>query len=114
MNILCESELLRDETQDFDKWGWVFYRCTYDDDDGWARFKDIINDTSRQGSEYYEYPGILDKMKWTFLEDKERFDRASTATLCSHFLEWVKQPAQAGSSSDTTPRVQPPRPREQF
>ncbi|KAJ0308709.1 hypothetical protein COL516b_003254 [Colletotrichum fioriniae] len=74
MNILCESELLRDETQDFDKWGWVFYRCTYDDDDGWARFKDIINDTSRQGSEYYEYPGILDKMKWTFLEDKERFD----------------------------------------
>ncbi|KAK1449320.1 hypothetical protein CMEL01_08635 [Colletotrichum melonis] len=65
MDIIYESELLRDETQDFDKWGWVFYSCTYNDDDAWARFKDIINDTSRQGSEYYEYPGILDKMKWT-------------------------------------------------
>ncbi|KAK0381135.1 hypothetical protein CLIM01_01492 [Colletotrichum limetticola] len=28
--------------------------CTYNDDDAWARFKDIINDTSRQGSEYYD------------------------------------------------------------
>ncbi|UQC91411.1 uncharacterized protein CLUP02_16946 [Colletotrichum lupini] len=44
---------------------------TYNDDDAWARFKDIIKDTSRQGSEYYEYPGIIDKMKWTFLEDKK-------------------------------------------
>ncbi|KAL2882727.1 hypothetical protein SGCOL_001938 [Colletotrichum sp. CLE4] len=43
-------------------------------------------------------------MKWTFLEDKQQLDGASTAKLRAHFREWVKQSAPPRDSSETRPR----------
>ncbi|KAK1675367.1 hypothetical protein BDP55DRAFT_152272 [Colletotrichum godetiae] len=43
-------------------------------------------------------------MEWTFLEDKQQLDGASTAKLRDHFREWVKQSAPPRNSSETRPR----------
>jgi hypothetical protein len=76
-----------------EKWGWVFYRTTYKDDEAWDIFKQKVNISVRSivnldpRSELNE--AIFDKLEFVFIEDKAKFDGASKEELRAHFQEWV-------------------------
>ncbi|KAJ5479939.1 hypothetical protein N7530_005448 [Penicillium desertorum] len=76
-----------------EKWGWVFYRTTYKDDEAWDIFKQKVNISVRSivnldpQSELNE--AIFDKLEFVFIEDKAKFDGASKEELRAHFQEWV-------------------------
>lgn len=79
---------LSGEKQDI--WGWVIYRCTYDDDEGWARFKEIIQQRARATIEESDAPELLNTLKWEFVEDRATLDGASRAYLRTRFKAWAK------------------------
>jgi hypothetical protein len=89
------SEVILFELKDrkIEKWGWVFYRTTYKDDEAWDIFKQKLNISVRSivnldpRSELNE--AIFDKLEFVFMEDKAKFDGASKAELRAHFQEWV-------------------------
>ncbi|KAJ6183809.1 hypothetical protein N7519_005110 [Penicillium mononematosum] len=91
--ILSEVILYELKDRKIEKWGWVFYRTTYKDDEAWDIFKQkviisvrsIINLDPR--SELNE--AIFEKLKFVFIEDKAKFDGASKEELRAHFQEWV-------------------------
>ncbi|CAI7569256.1 unnamed protein product [Penicillium discolor] len=87
-----------------EKWGWVFYRTTYKDDEAWDIFKQKVDISVRSiinldpRSEINE--AMFDKLKFVFIEDKAKFDGASKEDLRAHFQEWV-----ADSFSAENPRA---------
>lgn len=75
-----------------DKWGWVIYRCTYGDDEAWAKFQKIINERSRKGMAERDFPQeVVNGLEWTFLSDQSLFDGASRDQLRQHFHTWVTE-----------------------
>ena len=75
-----------------DKWGWVIYRCTYGDDEAWAKFQKIINGRSRKGIARREFPyEVANSLEWTFVSDKSLFDGASRDQLRQHFRAWATE-----------------------
>ncbi|PMD14972.1 hypothetical protein NA56DRAFT_650547 [Hyaloscypha hepaticicola] len=74
-----------------DKWGWVIYRTTYDDDEGWARFKQIITQGSLADIAESDAPEIADSLEWTFVEDCDTLDGASKDHLRSRFKQWAPE-----------------------
>ncbi|KAM5467095.1 hypothetical protein MauCBS54593_005715 [Microsporum audouinii] len=75
-----------------DKWGWVIYRCTYNDDEAWDRFKKMVyywsmEEISESESQSFEIAG---SMEWTFIEDRKLLEGASRAQLRAHFNAWAK------------------------
>lgn len=100
------SEIILYELKDrkIEKWGWVFYRTTYKDDEAWDIFKQKLNISVRSiinldpRSEINE--AMFDKLEFIFIEDKAKFDGASKEELRAHFQEWV-----ADSFSAENPRA---------
>ncbi|CAO2653500.1 Nn.00g029110.m01.CDS01 [Neocucurbitaria sp. VM-36] len=74
-----------------DKWGWVIYRCSYDDADNetWARFRTRIEADSRETIAQSDAPEIADRLEWTWVEDRASLDGVSTAALRKRFRAWV-------------------------
>ncbi|PLB46181.1 hypothetical protein P170DRAFT_479102 [Aspergillus steynii IBT 23096] len=72
------------------KWGWVIYRCTYDDDEGWARFKQIIQQRALECAATSDAPELADTLEWVFVEDRDTLDGASRHYLRSRFKAWAK------------------------
>jgi hypothetical protein len=70
------------------KGGWVVYRTTYTDDEKWKRCNEILQKELRTESSRYDHDTYLSHLEFPVLEDSERFDEATTATLRQHFLEW--------------------------
>ncbi|KAK5952678.1 hypothetical protein OHC33_006270 [Knufia fluminis] len=75
----------------FDKWGYVLYRCTYDDDYAWARFKDIIYERARQRVILDETPEALDMLDFTGIEDKKELNGISRAELRVRHKRWAAE-----------------------
>ncbi|KAL2882728.1 hypothetical protein SGCOL_001939 [Colletotrichum sp. CLE4] len=73
---------------DIDKWGWVIYRTTYEDDEAWERCKEIINYRVCRSLANSDAPGIVKNLRLTFVDDKSLFDGASKRELRSHFRNW--------------------------
>ena len=78
-------------TQNFDKWGWVFYRCTYNNDEEWNSFKQMI--TKEMHNDIANTPDIYrpvrDSLALTFFEDKDKFNGLSKYQLRNHFQRWA-------------------------
>jgi hypothetical protein len=92
-----------------DKWGFVIYRCTYKDDDGWLRFKEILHEYTRKSMQRSDAPEAADSLDWTFVEDQGALDRASRSQLRERFNQWaahafmIEQPrAQAHTHPNPT------------
>lgn len=81
------SECLKNDKHD--KWGWVIYRTTYEDDEGWTRFKDFITRQSHADIADSDAPEIADSLEWTFIEDRATLNGASKDQLRSRFKEWA-------------------------
>ncbi|CRL22544.1 unnamed protein product [Penicillium camemberti] len=105
-NKWISSEAILYELKDrkIEKWGWVFYRTTYKDDEAWDIFKQKVDISVRSiinldpRSEINE--AMFDKLKFIFIEDKAKLDGASKEDLRAHFQEWV-----ADSFSAENPRA---------
>jgi len=76
-----------------DKWGFVIYRCTYQDDRAWERFKQIFHERTREYLEMSETPeaatSLAESLEWTFVEDRVALDGASKCQLRESFKEWA-------------------------
>lgn len=78
------------ERSNHDKWGFVIYRTTYGDNEAWERCKEIIIDRTRWQIRESEAPELLQSLKWTFFEDCQAFEGATTCMLRRHFKSWAK------------------------
>jgi hypothetical protein len=72
-----------------DRWGWVIYRCTYADDETWARFRAGVEAHSREDIAQSDAPEIADRLEWTWVEDAASLDEISTSTLREKFRTWA-------------------------
>ncbi|BCR84336.1 uncharacterized protein ACHE_11738A [Aspergillus chevalieri] len=73
----------------YDKWGWVIYRCTYNDDEAWARFKDTVGHQTRQSIAKSKAPELGNKLELTFIENRGTLDNAPKDQLRAHFNTWA-------------------------
>ena len=74
-----------------DKWGFVIYRCTYQDDEAWGRFKQIVLERAQEDMQESDAPEVADKLEWTFVEDRAALDGASRSQLRERFKRWAAQ-----------------------
>jgi hypothetical protein len=72
------------------KWGFLVYRTSYDDDEAWQRFMDIL---TRNTEVSLRKAGKLQRLQpylyWTAMEDRTAFDGASKDAIRDHFRDWV-------------------------
>lgn len=91
--ISSESIIYECKKRKIEKWGWVFYRTTYDDDEAWDIFKQKLNISVRSiiglDPRLELNEAMFDKLQFVFVEDKAKFDRASKEELRAHFQDWV-------------------------
>lgn len=76
------------DERNHDLWGFVIYRCTYDDNAAWDQFKNIVTTRARKEIQRSDKPEILETFEWKFFDDRETFDNATAAFLREHFKEW--------------------------
>jgi hypothetical protein len=74
-----------------DKWGFVIYRCTYQDDAAWDCFKQIVLERTQEEMQESDTPEVADKLEWTFVEDRAALDGASRSQLRERFKQWAAQ-----------------------
>lgn len=86
-----EAELLLERLDSYkhDKWGWVFYRCTYGDDEAWARFQQIINEKTRMFSA--RHTELFKRLEWTFVSDPATLNGATREQLRRRFRAWAAE-----------------------
>jgi hypothetical protein len=82
------------------KWGFVIYRCTYDDDDAWVRFMEIANRRGEDDLTDSDVPELLQTLDWKVHEDRELLDGASKDQVRKHFLSWVASDAAKAEQYD--------------
>jgi hypothetical protein len=78
-----------------DRWGWVIYRCSYEDDEAWERFKQIINQRSRDQILKSDAPEALNSLEWTFVDDRSTLEGISKHQLRARFMDWAATAIQA-------------------
>lgn len=59
-----------------DKWGFVIYRCTYDNDDHWATFLNILETNTRRSLDFTGDGDLMDRLDWVIQEDPATLDGA--------------------------------------
>lgn len=77
----------------FDKWGWVIYRCTYNDDEAWSRFKNVVSHQAHELIAESDTPEIADSLEWTFIENRDTLENASKDQLRARFNAWAAEAA---------------------
>jgi hypothetical protein len=55
-------------------WGFVIYRCTYDNNDEWNEFMERLRYRIRQTLEFYNGLNLMDSFSLTVIEDCEKLD----------------------------------------
>ncbi|KAF6817198.1 hypothetical protein CPLU01_13645 [Colletotrichum plurivorum] len=74
------------------KWGFVIYRCTYDDDGLWDRYlaqlKSLCHDDLVEEGRAELLEPYLD---WIVIEDRATLDNASRVEVRKHFNQWLSK-----------------------
>ncbi|KAG9529253.1 hypothetical protein KCU93_g3717, partial [Aureobasidium melanogenum] len=95
-------------------WGFVIYRCTYASDEDWDLCMRHLHEEVRESMDFYNGHDLLDEecFRLTVIEDKSKFDGASTSTVRKHFQEWCAQALhrEQGSEAEIGSRRQKPVP----
>lgn len=86
-----------------EKWGWVIYRCTYDDNEAWARFRARVEAESRERIAQSDAPEIADRLEWTWVEDATSLDGISTTALRERFYTWTANEVARQQLGDLDP-----------
>ena len=69
----------------------MIYRCTYQDDDAWERFKRIVHERSQELIQTSDTPEVADSLEWTLVEDRVPLDGASRSQLRERFNTWAAE-----------------------
>lgn len=93
------------QEENYSKWGFVIYRCTYESDDDWARFVENLNARAQDHLEIYEGLDLLDSLELTVRDDRESFDGATIQKCRDHFVDWVGSAEGRNSEQPNTPAV---------
>lgn len=88
LNAADRLEALLDK-DGFKTWGFVIYRCTYQDDPSWEKFLARFLNAVPDYLEFYSGLDLLDTFYPTVFEDPS-FDGATVVTLRKHFKQWAK------------------------
>lgn len=70
-------------------WGWVIYRCTYDDDSEWKEFMDRIRFYIRKTLQFYNGLDMMESLNLTIFDDRSMFDGANKSAVRDHFKKWA-------------------------
>lgn len=58
------------------KWGFVIYRCTYEDDAAWARFMEHLNTRVRLNLQEDGAEELFERIDWDVQDDRDVLDGA--------------------------------------
>lgn len=72
------------------KWGYLFYRCDYSDDDAWNRFLSVIRYGLERHLRTYKAEDLLDTWELTVKEDSETLEGATVDQVRDFFSIWVQ------------------------
>lgn len=61
------------------KWGFIVYRCTYENDDAWARFMQYLNTHVKTVLEEAGDGDLFGRIEWQVQDDQEQFDQAGSS-----------------------------------
>ncbi|KAJ5672491.1 hypothetical protein N7507_001618 [Penicillium longicatenatum] len=94
------------EKDNFKIWGFVIYRCTYQDNAEWEEFMARFLSAVPEFLQYYSGLDLLDTFTPTAFEDPS-FEGATVVTLREHFNQWAKTARQEeqGVSEDYRART---------
>lgn len=83
-------------------WGFVIYRCTYGDDDGWQHFMENLKVELEESCRLHNAADFFAKHLWTVFDDKTQFDGASTHDTRQHFRAWRQHAQREEQGTDFT------------
>ncbi|TLD20779.1 hypothetical protein PspLS_08663 [Pyricularia sp. CBS 133598] len=73
-------------------WGFVIYRCTYDDDALWSEFISLLKIQARAELESKWSLNALERhLRWTIIEDRATLDGATEEEVRQHFRLWCEE-----------------------
>ncbi|KAJ3542583.1 hypothetical protein NM208_g4014 [Fusarium decemcellulare] len=87
------SRLIRDmQESDFQRWGFVIYRCAYDNQSQWESYLEFLKAAVRDELQYRELETLLwPLLEWTIVEDEENLDGASKHQVRKKFSQWTTE-----------------------
>ena len=85
------------EQDNTSKWGYVIYRCTYDDDGAWNQMVDRMRTTVQTRLEGKNAPDLLENFVFDIREDRSKLDGATIERVREHFQDWAIEHACAES-----------------
>ncbi|GKT90281.1 hypothetical protein Ct61P_08131 [Colletotrichum tofieldiae] len=72
------------------KWGFVIYRCTYDDDELWNRYLAQLKSFCHDELVEERRAELLEQyLDWVVIEDRATLDNASRFEVRKHFNQWL-------------------------
>ena len=83
-------------------WGFVIYRCTYENDDDWGQFMERLRGRIRSTLEIYNGLDMMDSLSITVFEDRSILDNASTSVVREHFKQWAATAPQQEQGTGPT------------
>ena len=86
-------------------WGFVIYRCSYDNDADWVEFLRRLRFHIEDMFDYFNGRDILDKFSLTVLDDRSLFDGASTDAIRQHFRLWGSMACQTEQRPDESSNI---------
>ncbi|KAL0939145.1 uncharacterized protein CTRU02_205755 [Colletotrichum truncatum] len=83
----------------YHRWGFVVYRCTYDDQDLWDRYLSQLKENSYNQLVDGRRAELLEQyLDWVVIEDRDTLNNASKADVRKHFNQWVSEHAAETSA----------------
>lgn len=76
------------QSDGFKTWGFVIYRCTYENDSDWYKFMTLLRNKTINNLKAYNGLDLLNEFAPTVLENRQ-FEGASATSLSLHFREWA-------------------------
>lgn len=70
-------------------WGWVIYRCTYENDREWDEFMKSLRFYIDETLRYDNGLDMLESLDYHIFEDRARFNQAHPAVIRDHFEQWT-------------------------
>ncbi|KAI1302208.1 hypothetical protein F5Y03DRAFT_362040 [Xylaria venustula] len=85
----------------FDTWGFIVYRCTYDDDAAWDRYMQALKDEAHRDLVWNGREWLIEQYaQWTAIEDNETLDGASKQKVRERFVRWRDEHAVSWELSE--------------
>ncbi|KAI7239120.1 hypothetical protein KC330_g2115 [Hortaea werneckii] len=70
-------------------WGWVIYRCTYENDEEWAEFMRRLHFYNEKTLRFHNALDMQANLDYRVFEDRDRFDSMHPSAVLEHFTQWA-------------------------